>query len=501
MLTATVALSGTFNGWATDERAEPVSPHKVAVRRFLSGGRHGFKWLWEDDWSTAWGGRGVESVVPPARGVASPGGDDIVINVFTAGEHVFTIDTRTRRWSVDRTEATPELAAAFSPQEALRGPFGAIVARLRENAADSPFGYAWHRWPDLEPFLAEGMFRGFFPIRDGNRVLFVFNAGLEGRLFLAGSMNGWEVGPDVFTRVPGTDLHYLYREFPPHALIEYKLVHEGSWFADPYNRWGEPDGMPVPLFQTGRFNSVLDLGAPGYARGDHVLWIRFPSVLRNHTRDVWVSLPRGYGQGRYPVLYVNDGNEALTRVFLHRRARETFEAAYAEPCILVFVGLASQMDRNHEYCDLDGRAQYADFLAHELVPFIDAQFRTRTDAFSRGIVGASYGGIISYYVGWRYPELFGCVAGQGASFYAQDWDVLNLYSESSRRRLRLYMDSAAPSAPRAPRDNYRSARYAEKVLRAAGYKVKHVVRRDQRHDWGSWQERFPEVLHAFWPAR
>lgn len=497
-------LAGTFNDWQLDGlRAKAISSHEFEVRCTLTRGRHAFKWIWNGTWEGAWGARAPAVLVPPLEGHAAPGGGDVVVNVLVGGPHVITLDTRSRRYRVVRPDPIPDLGGVLSPHALLEGSFGGVVRRLREGAEGEPFGYAWRDWGRLAPFLDEGAFRGFFPVREGGRALFVFNAHLSGPLFMAHDFNGWQVGPDQFTRVEGTDLHYLYREFPHDALLRYKLVTEGAWFADPFNRWVEPDGLPVPMFQTGTFNSVVDFGAPGHVRGHHLIHLRFPSVVREHTRDVWISLPRHYSPhhtGGYPVLYVNDGNEALTRVFLHGVARSLMDRGEAAPAILVFVGLADPMERNYEYTDPIGREAYGAFLARELVPFIDASFRTRTEPQGRGIVGASYGGISAWFMGWRYPDLFGCVAGQGTSFFAHDWDVLNRFVESPRRRLRLYMDSAMSSYKGGPRDSHASARYAYRVLREAGYRVKHVVRTDQGHDWPSWAERFPEILREFWPA-
>lgn len=497
-------LAGTFNDWQVDDvRATPVSAHQYEAQIHLSCGRHAFKWVWNGDWRTAWGGRDDDPIVPPLQGRAVSGGGDILLNVLIGGVHRVTLDTQRRRFTAARVDAVPDLAGVFAPQTLLDGSFGAIFRRLRAGGENAPFGYAWHDWARLQPFLEEGAFRGFLPIREGSRILFVFNARLHGPLQMAHDFNDWQPSRDTFSRVEGTDLHYLFTAFPHDGVVRYKLVHGDAWFADPSCRWVEPDGLPVPLFRTGTFNSIIDLGAPTHLRRDALIWVRFPSVLRGRTRDVWISLPRGYSPHDargYPVLYVNDGNEALTRVGLHQVARRAMDEGTVQPAILVFVGLADAMERNHEYCDLEGREAYAAFLVRELVPFIDATFHTRPTPAARGIAGASFGGISAYYVGWRHPDVFGCVAGQGTSFFAQDGDVLERYAEMPRPRLRLYMDSAAPAYRGGPSDSHASARYARRVLRASGHSVTHIVRRDQRHDWPGWCDRFPEILRAFWPT-
>ena len=506
-MTATQAptLAGTFNHWQVDALAtHAAAPAVFEASCWLDAGRQAFKWVFGGAWQQAWGVRGEGPLVPPLSGRAVLGGDDVVVNVLVAGAHRIRLDVDARRYTVERLDQAGLLDGALAPDTLLSGSFGTLLGRLREHAAHEPFGYAWHDWHRLDPALEAGSFGGALPLRERGRALFLFNARLHAPLHMVSNLNGWQVGPDRYTRVEGTDLHYLYRELPVDTVLRYKLVTDGEWFTDPYTRWVEPDGMPVPMFMTGRFQSVVDFAAPGYLRGDHLIALRFPSVVRGNTRDVWISLPRGYAHGGaegYPVLYVNDGNEALTRVYLHRVAREMMDRGEVAPVIMVFVGLADALERNFEYSDRVGREAYAAFLAHELVPFIDGSLRTRRGPRFRGVTGVSYGAVSAYFTGWRHPNVFGCVAGQGTSFFVEDWDVLDAYVASPRPRLRLYLDSARPTWRGGPGDSTASARYAAHALRRSGHQVKHVVRRDQRHDWPYWAERFPEILRTFWPAR
>jgi predicted alpha/beta superfamily hydrolase len=431
------------------------------------------------------------------------GGQDVVLNVPVEGEYRLVLDLGRGTWEVSCDSRQPGPEGALEPLSALRGSLAPLFAALRRGGQGRPYGYCWERAGLVRSFLELGSWSGFLPLREDNRVLFVHRGALPAPLYLAGSMNGWQAGLDRFEPVPGSDVHLLYREFAPGSLHHYKLHCSGFWLTDPLNPWVVPDGCPIPLFQTGEFNSVLDLGRAPNERGDPLLRLRFSSVLRGNERDIYVWLPPGYArepERRYPVLYVQDGNEAVTRVWLHRRARQAVESGLTRPCILVFVALASQQERNYEYTDRRGREEYAAMLVRELVPFIDGHFRTRPEHRFRGIAGASYGGAFSYFAAWRYPDTFGCVAGQGASFHVRNFELLDLYVRWPRRHLLLYMDSACPTAPGRPRDNHHCTCHAEQVLGAAGYRLRHLQRRDQPHDWPSWAERFPELLRTFWPA-
>jgi hypothetical protein len=70
---------------------------------------------------------------------------------------------------------------------------------------------------------------------------------------------------------------------------------------------------------------------------------------------------------------------------------------------------------------------------HDLKPRIDARWRTEPGRASTGILGSSLGGLISFYLGLRYPDVFRYVGGMSSTF---DWGkigltnptVLDLYS-------------------------------------------------------------------------
>ncbi|MEP6834562.1 MAG: alpha/beta hydrolase-fold protein, partial [Gemmatimonas sp.] len=58
--------------------------------------------------------------------------------------------------------------------------------------------------------------------------------------------------------------------------------------------------------------------------------------------------------------------------------------------------------------------RYVEFLARNLKPYIDARFRTRTDAKNTTIAGSSMGGLISLYASLTRPNVFGNAKDQTA---------------------------------------------------------------------------------------
>lgn len=148
-----------------------------------------------------------------------------------------------------------------------------------------------------------------------------------------------------------------------------------------------------------------------------------------------IHLPPGYEAGstsRYPVLYLNDGQDAATV-----RLEEALATLYAQDAIEKIIVVAIDMlpDRMGTYGLSDRTAHrsmpgdsrfgavgsrahdYSEWVAHELVPYVDAHYRTRPDPADRTILGWSLGGLNAFNLGWQYPEVFGQVGAFSPSFW------------------------------------------------------------------------------------
>jgi len=67
--------------------------------------------------------------------------------------------------------------------------------------------------------------------------------------------------------------------------------------------------------------------------------------------------------------------------------------------------------RNSFYCDsADGKVPVETVIVKDLIPHIDATYRTLASRGSRIIEGFSMGGFGAAHLGFKYPELFGAVS-------------------------------------------------------------------------------------------
>ena len=140
-----------------------------------------------------------------------------------------------------------------------------------------------------------------------------------------------------------------------------------------------------------------------------------------HVRPLWVHLPPGYddaAERRYPVVYQIQGFTGQLDMWRNRPALrptplERFDAALADgtipPAILVYVDCWTSIGGS-QFLDSAATGPYHSYLCDEVVPFVDARYRTAAAPEHRGIAGKSSGGYGAMVTPMLRPDLFGGLA-------------------------------------------------------------------------------------------
>ena len=331
------------------------------------------------------------------------------------------------------------------------------------------------------------------PLVENDRVIFVYKGSAK-RVEVVGDFTGWSPRGLVMRELPDSDVKYLIRGFRPGARVEYKLIADGEWKDDPLNPEKIDNGV-------GSFNSVFAL--PGYraavlpGEAQDFLRGRLESaevptrLLEGGRRKVQVYLPPGYAQSgeRYPVLYLQDGADYLRRARAAHVAEDLIQRRAVKPFVVVFVDPAN---RTKEYWASD---QFADFMATELVPFVDARYRTRPERDARALLGASLGSVISVWTALRHPDLFARVGGQSSAFWIDDERVVSALARLERaergRPFRFYFDAGTMESP------WEVSRRVQAALRGKGYPVTYREF-EAGHNWTAWRDNLAAALTALW---
>jgi enterochelin esterase-like enzyme len=257
---------------------------------------------------------------------------------------------------------------------------------------------------------------------------------------------------------------------------------------------------------------------------DVVLLPDFPSQTLGNRREITLYLPPGYAQTpnrRYPVLYVNDGQdqEALQ---LRKTLATLFQRRQIPPIIVV--AIPTNEDRLQEYgtavCPNAQKlgtkaAAYGRFLTAELMPAINQQFRTSQNPADSGIIGASLGGLSAFDIAWNYPELFDAVGVMSGSFWWRAGEDETQISPSqliahemvrqttAKPNLRLWFQAATQDEASdrdnngvidAIQDTLELIDELEKIGYSRGDDVVYVEVLGGRHNYNTWAQVFPHFL-------
>lgn len=160
-------------------------------------------------------------------------------------------------------------------------------------------------------------------------------------------------------------------------------------------------------------------------RGPGLEQRRFQSARIQADVSLHVYRPPSYEREqarRYPVLYwLHGSGGGLDGIpFLARRFDNAIRAGKLPEIIVVIPwGLAEGM-----WCDSkDGRTPVESVLLGEVLPFVDAEYRTIAKPQARILEGFSMGGYGAGRLGFRNPQLFGAISMLGAGPLHPDFQV------------------------------------------------------------------------------
>lgn len=254
----------------------------------------------------------------------------------------------------------------------------------------------------------------------------------------------------------------------------------GSLFFFGANRWGS--GIEVPA-------SDQDFFAFKNVPHGHVDEIYFPSKSTNTARRAFVYTPPGYTKEqskRYPVLYLQHGyGENETSWPNQGRANLIMDnliaAGKAKPFIIVMTyGMTNEISfgglRNFDI------KPFQTVLVDELIPYIDANYRTLANQENRAMAGLSMGAFETRLVTLNKPDVFSYYGLFSGGVYSPD-DVKN------HKNLKLVFLSCGS------KERPDGVKNAAAELQKAGVKSVSYVSEGTAHEFHTWRR----SLHQFAP--
>lgn len=310
----------------------------------------------------------------------------------------------------------------------------------------------------------------------------------------AGDFSGWK--PINGKQLVDNNLWMLEQVFPSDARLDYKVVVGPDWILDPansniqYSGWGANSELRMQNWVYPQETVLKEGVRRGNVSDDQIMAASTQTL--NYKVQYKVYTPVDYENlSNLPVIYVTDGheyaddNEGAMLIILDNM----ISAQVIPPVIAVFIDPRDpdDLNKNKRMEQYTGNRKFADFVADELVPVIDANYKTNNSPDARAIMGTSLGGLNSAYFGVTRSDKFHLI---GIHSPSPNKQIIQAYENSEKLPLKIFMGTGVIH------DTENQARALKAVFEEKGYPLQYMEV-NQGHSWGNWRAMLNEPLIYF----
>ena len=346
----------------------------------------------------------------------------------------------------------------------------------------------------VDSFLAAASLSGI-PIIEDTTVYFLYR-GLAKFVFVTGDFNEWDENFRLILKVDGTDLQYLKWNLPPDARTLYMIKEiDGTWKRDMYNLKFMPnsESLVYSILDMPKYVEPWEIKHNDGTPKGKIESFNIQSKIMKHSYNIYVYLPPGYDSTtskNYPSAYFQDNKTFLdladaTNIFDNLISNNSIQ-----PTIAVFI---EPLNRNEEYT-FSKRNDYANFVATELVQYIDHNYNTILNPHCRLITGVSYGGTISGLISYNYPEVFSNCGLFSAVTYTNNQELFSLFLNNDKKDINFFSIWGTSNEVM---HNY--SKNFRDLLLSKEYNFQ-WAQYNEGNNFGFWKEHIDDLLINFFPA-
>lgn len=315
-----------------------------------------------------------------------------------------------------------------------------------------------------------------------------------------GDMNRWSGADPVihFVKWGETKLYVGILKTFPDARLDYKLViNESSWIMDPANKkfsyasFGPNSELTMPKYQYSEWTQKKELAK----KGSVTRLQRFKSKELDYEVGYRVYTPPDFSKSKnLPVLYILDGQEYLDASLgaMVTVADNLIAADKIKSVVLVFIDPRNpdNWQESRRVNEFANNEKYEKFITSEFPVFIRKEFGVSNKPEDVGIVGSSLGGVFSLEIGLKYGNIFGNIAAQSPTLWA-NMDLLDLSRNASNISKNVYIDCGTIH------DDLENVRALKSILETKPISFTYGEY-NEGLSWGNWKARVDDILLFFW---
>jgi len=225
-------------------------------------------------------------------------------------------------------------------------------------------------------------------------------------------------------------------------------------------------------------------------------------------KKIWVYLPKKYATSdkKFPVIYMHDAQnlfDAKTSYVGEWNVDETLDSISAQVIVIgIEHGNEKRIEeltpfKNEKYGG--GNADnYLDFIVKTLKPYVDKNYRTKTNANNTALFGSSLGGLVSFYGSLKYPDVFGKVGCFSPSFWFNRKEIFALMEQTKTFKTKIYFLCGDTEGDVDMIIDLNKMEYQVNTKRCECKKLnKKIIVKNGQHNEKLWREGFKSVPLAF----
>jgi len=266
-------------------------------------------------------------------------------------------------------------------------------------------------------------------------------------IYISGDFEGWTGGQKKY-KLSQNNNHYSITLPKQEGSINFKFT-QGSWATvetgiqdnRKYTFGSKKETIKIKI-SNWKDNAPKESTA---TKNVSILSEDFYIPQLDRKRRIWVYLPPNYDTSNksYPVMYMHDGQNLFDNATSYAgewEVDETLNKLYQDKRFeLIVIGIDNagekRMDeyspwKHKEYGGGEGDA-YIDFVVKTLKPYVDNNYKTKSNQENTAIMGSSMGGLISHYSGLKYSNTFSKIGVFSPSFWfsKSSFDYTKKHSE------------------------------------------------------------------------
>lgn len=301
-----------------------------------------------------------------------------------------------------------------------------------------------------------------------------------------------------YTRLGESKIWLMMQQFEPDAVLEYRIEVDGEEQMDPMNPLRIEAFSNTSLLQMPAFEVPEEtLYREDIPHGDLTDNLLISSAHLGYDKFYRVYTPPGYeGLESLPTIYVSDGTDGINEVYLAmvNVLDNLIADGRIQPVIAVFIdphnAATGEYVREVELDPIDMQTcPFCDFVAEELVPLIDANYKTDPSPDARALLGTSLGGRWASYMALTHNDLFHLIGIQSHPLEPNHW-LWEAYEKVNELPLKVFLHHGTYDIGTAPQ--------LAELLEQKAVPLRYIENHGG-HGYSSWRTTTDEALEFFFP--